>query len=101
MTAGAQTKKELITSAIGDVRKFRFCGPSDDPDEQTAVTLGFRHLVIQLKRLAAPLLPAAHKLAAFTHGATVARVLVDLLRVHRLVSRATRRAAVMRLPAPR
>jgi hypothetical protein len=52
----AQTKQALITEAINGVRNFRFCGPSDDPDEQTAVTLGFRHLVIQLKRLAGPLL---------------------------------------------
>jgi hypothetical protein len=43
--------------------RFRFCGPSDDPDEQTAVTTGYRHLLVQLKRLAALLLPesdAAH-----------------------------------------
>jgi hypothetical protein len=51
------SKRELIAKAIEDARNFRFCGPSDDPDEQTAVTLGFRHLVIQLKRLAGPLLP--------------------------------------------
>ena len=51
------TKRTLITNAIEEVRSFRFCGPSDDPDEQTAVTLGFRYLVIQLKRLAHPILP--------------------------------------------
>jgi hypothetical protein len=50
------SKKELITNAIEQARNFRFCGPSDDPDEQTAVTVGFRHLLIQLKRLACPLL---------------------------------------------
>lgn len=65
-TAAAQAKKELITDAIEGARNFRFCGPSDDPDEQTAVTVGFRHLVIQLKRLAGPLLPesAASRLNA-------------------------------------
>ena len=56
-TAAAQTKKELIIDAIAGAQNFRFCGPSDDPDEQTAVTLGFRHLVIQLKRLAGPSFP--------------------------------------------
>jgi Abortive infection C-terminus len=66
LTTGAQAKKELIANAIGQVRRFRFCGPSDDPDEQTAVTVGFRHLIIQLKRLAGPLLPedAASRLNA-------------------------------------
>lgn len=55
------TKVERISNIIESVRNFRFCGPSDDPDEQTAVTAGFRHLVIQLQRLAAPLLPEPEK----------------------------------------
>ena len=38
-------------------REIRLCGPSDDPDQQTADTVSFRHLLIQFKRLAAPLLP--------------------------------------------
>jgi hypothetical protein len=53
-----QKKREIIEATIGDVRSFRFCSPSDDPEEQTAVTSGFRHLVIQLQRLAGPILPA-------------------------------------------
>jgi hypothetical protein len=52
-----RTKAEIITGLIADARTFRFCGPSDDPDEQTAVTSGYRYLVIQLKRLAGPILP--------------------------------------------
>jgi hypothetical protein len=52
-------KQRMITSVIADLRKFRFCGPSDDPDEQTAVTLGYRHLLIQLQRWASPILPLA------------------------------------------
>lgn len=52
-------KREMIANAIADLRKFRFCGPSDDPDEQTAVTLGYRYLLIQLQRWAAPILPEA------------------------------------------
>jgi hypothetical protein len=51
-------QREIITNTIVEVRNFRFCGPSDDPDEQTAVTAGFRHLVIQLQCLASPVLPA-------------------------------------------
>jgi hypothetical protein len=52
-------RKEIIAGLIEDARKFRFCGPSDDPDEQTAVTAGYRHLIIQFKRLAGPILPSA------------------------------------------
>ncbi len=49
-------KKELIMRLLEDARRFRLCGPSDDPDEQTAVTVGYHHLVVQLKRLAGPVL---------------------------------------------
>ena len=56
-----RTKIELISNIIASVREFKFCGPSDDLDEQTAVTVGFRHLVIQLQRLAAPLLSEPEK----------------------------------------
>ncbi len=51
------TKIERIFEIIEDTRAFRFCGPGDDLDRQTAVCIGFRHLVIQLQRLASPLLP--------------------------------------------
>jgi hypothetical protein len=54
-----QKKRELITGHLESVRRFRFCGPSDDPDEQTAVTEAYRYLVIQLKRLAGPILSQA------------------------------------------
>lgn len=35
------SKKEILGELIRDARTFRFCGPSDDPDEQTAVTSGW------------------------------------------------------------
>jgi len=44
---------------IDAARSFRICGPSDDPDEQTGVTVGFRYLLVQFQRLAAPLLAEA------------------------------------------
>ena len=50
------TRIERITEIIDAVRSFRFCGPSDDLDEQTAVTAGYRSLLVELQRLAAPLL---------------------------------------------
>jgi diguanylate cyclase (GGDEF)-like protein len=52
-------QKELIMRLIKDAREFRLCGPSDDLDEQTAVTVGYHHLVVQLKRLASPILSEA------------------------------------------
>ena len=51
------SRKKMITGLVDDARRFRFCGPSDDPDEQMAVTTAFRHLVIQFQRLAGPILP--------------------------------------------
>ena len=49
-------KRDMIVGTIANLRKFRFCGPSDDPDEQTAVTVGYRYLVTQLQRWVAPLI---------------------------------------------
>ena len=48
---------QRIREAIDHHHCFKFCGPSDDLDEITAVTLGYRHLVVQLQRLASPILP--------------------------------------------
>lgn len=59
-------RKTIIEDLIGEARRFRFCGPSDDLDEQTAVTSGYRYLVTQFKSLAAPVLasPSASRLKA-------------------------------------
>jgi hypothetical protein len=59
MNVKTVSKKDRLRAVIEDVRTFRFCGPSDDPDEQTAVTTGYHYLVTQIQRLAAPLLPEA------------------------------------------
>ena len=56
-----KTKIEQIFDFIEDTRAFKFCGPSDDLDEQTAVCIGFRHLLIQLQRLASPFLSEPEK----------------------------------------
>jgi hypothetical protein len=50
-------KKELIKRLIVEAREFRMCGPSDDLDEQAAVTAGYHHLVVEFKNLAGPFLP--------------------------------------------
>jgi len=52
-------RKEIITDLIEGTRCFHLCSPSDDPEEQTAVTSGLRYLVIQFKRLVSPMLPQA------------------------------------------
>ena len=48
-----------VRETITAMQSFRFCGPGDDPDEISGVTLGYRHLLIQLQRTATPLLPEA------------------------------------------
>src|SRR5258708_8634285 len=50
------SRKELIADLVTKARDFRFCGPSDDPEECTAVTSGDRYLMIQFKRLVSPIL---------------------------------------------
>ena len=61
MTVLSETRLQRIRELLDYHRSFRFCGPSDDPEEITAVTLGYRDLVVQLQRLATPILaePAA------------------------------------------
>lgn len=38
-------KKDKLLYFINEIDNFRFCSPSADPDEQTAVVYGFKHLV--------------------------------------------------------
>ena len=51
----SEKRLQRIREAIDAHCTFQFCGPYD-PDEITAVTIGYRHIVIQLKRLASPIL---------------------------------------------
>ncbi len=53
------SKKDRLTHLIERARSFTFCGPSDDLDEQTAVTTGYRYVLVQIKRLGSPLLAEA------------------------------------------
>jgi hypothetical protein len=55
-----KTKKEVVADLIERARSFRSCSPSDDPEEITGVTSGYRYLVVQFKRLAGPMLPEEH-----------------------------------------
>lgn len=50
------SKRQRLKEMIDIARTFRFCGPSDDPDEQTSVTSGYRYVLVQIQRLASPIL---------------------------------------------
>jgi hypothetical protein len=52
-------KKARLAEMIDAAWTFRFCAPSDDPDEQTAQTNAYRYVLVQIQRLATPLLSAA------------------------------------------
>ncbi|MCK5595194.1 hypothetical protein KAI19_03355 [bacterium] len=52
-------RKNRIIKLLEEINSFRMCGPSDDPDEITAVTSGLRYLTIQLKKASMALLPAS------------------------------------------
>jgi hypothetical protein len=64
----ATSRSEQIRDLLRQAATFRLCGPSDDPDKITAVTLGFRYLVTQIKHIARPIVPEelAAKLDALT-----------------------------------
>jgi abortive infection Abi-like protein len=53
----APSKKAHLEAVIEKARLFKLCGPSDDPDEQTAVAVGLQYIVTQVQRLATPILP--------------------------------------------
>jgi hypothetical protein len=40
-----EVRLNKLRELANEIESFRFCGPSDDPDEQTAVVYGFKHLV--------------------------------------------------------
>lgn len=52
---------EIISEVVDDVRALRFRGPIDDMDAHRSFCLQCRHLLIQLQRLASPLLPDPKK----------------------------------------
>ena len=57
--AGVESRKDRLLYAIKTWHELPVCGPGDDPDEQTNVYIGHHHLLLQIQRLAAPLLSAA------------------------------------------
>ena len=62
----SEKRLQAIREAIDSHSSFQFCAPSDNPERVNAVTLGYRHVVIQIQRLASHLLeePTASRLNA-------------------------------------
>lgn len=50
---------ERLRQTIEDLRAYRVCGPSDDPDAQTNVTVGYKYLLTQLQWLVRGLVPTS------------------------------------------
>ncbi|MBX3412566.1 MAG: toll/interleukin-1 receptor domain-containing protein [Pirellulales bacterium] len=48
----SESARSRLGEVLDEIKKYRLCGPSDDPDEQTAVVYGFRNLLTRLKRSA-------------------------------------------------
>lgn len=48
----SESARSRLREILNEIEKYRLCGPSDDPDEQTAVVYGFRNLLSRLKRAA-------------------------------------------------
>jgi hypothetical protein len=106
-----RSKNDVIKALIHDARNFRFCGPSDDPDEQTSVTTAYYHLVVQFKRLAGPLLTpeAAARLEAIAvdfdnlYSAYEARAELDALlpEIESTLDAIEQKESMVDQPAPR
>jgi hypothetical protein len=47
-----------LAGIVGDLERFRCCGPSDDPDEQTSIIESYRYLVTHLKYLSRGVVPS-------------------------------------------
>lgn len=52
-----QSKIDMVKDLLEQEQAFRFCGPSDDPDEITGVTVSYRYLMAQIKTQIRPYLP--------------------------------------------
>ena len=75
-----RTKAQRFKDVIDQIERFRFCGPSDDPDEQTAVLYAFRHLVTAFRRAGRSL--ADHDLRRETQEIDEPESLYDAYDVH-------------------
>ena len=53
-----QNRKTRVHRILDQLSRFRCCGPSDDPDEQTSVVESYKYLVIHLKILSRGLIPS-------------------------------------------
>lgn len=54
----AEAKRVHLREILSKLSRLRLCGPSDDPDEQTAVTESYKYLLTHVKRLSKGLVSA-------------------------------------------
>jgi hypothetical protein len=57
-STGDRTMQTRLAGIVGKLQRFRSCGPSDDPDEQTSVVESYRYLVTHLKYLSRGVVPS-------------------------------------------
>jgi hypothetical protein len=55
---GDNDRQTRLAGIVGDLERFRCCGPSDDPDEQTSVVESYKYLVTHLKYLCRGIVPS-------------------------------------------
>jgi hypothetical protein len=53
-----KNRRAKLRELLDSLSRFRTCGPSDDPDEQTSVIESYRYLLINVKALSKGLLPS-------------------------------------------
>ncbi len=52
------SRRTRLRELLNDLAKFRACGPSDDPDEQSSVIASYKYLLINLKAVCKGLMPS-------------------------------------------
>jgi len=62
-------RQTRLVGIVKEFERFRSCGPSDDPDEQTAAVESYRYLVTHLKYLCRGIVPSeiSEHLASIDH----------------------------------
>src|SRR5258708_12033683 len=53
-----KNRNARLGDILDQLSRFRCCGPSDDPDEQTNVVQSYKYLLIHLKTLSRGLIPS-------------------------------------------
>jgi hypothetical protein len=54
----AKSRAQRLEAIVDELRRFKTCGPSDDPDQQTAVIESYKYLLVHVKKLSNGVLPS-------------------------------------------